>query len=97
MTAFYALSSFKITKFIYTTSSTHFCIKKESPKLAAKLWVLIEDIVKTPFSGKGKPEPLKGDLEGWWSRRIDQKHRLIYKYENDVLILSSCYGHYDDK
>jgi toxin YoeB len=72
-------------------------LKKESPKLPAKVWELIADIIKTPFTGKGKPEPLKGDLQGWWSRRVDQKHRLIYKYEEEIISLASCYGHYNDK
>lgn len=72
-------------------------LKKESPKLPAKVWELIANIIQTPFKGKGKPEPLKGDLQGWWSRRVDQKHRLIYKYEEEIISLASCYGHYNDK
>ncbi|CAA6827748.1 MAG: Unknown protein [uncultured Sulfurovum sp.] len=72
-------------------------LKKESPKLPTKIWELIANIIQTPFTGKGKPEPLKGDLQGWWSRRVDQKHRLIYKYEEEIISLASCYGHYNDK
>ena len=72
-------------------------LSKENNKLGSKVWDLIEDIFKHPFTGKGNPEALKHNLKGWWSRRINQKHRLIYKYEDDILILMSCYGHYDDK
>jgi toxin YoeB len=72
-------------------------LKKENAKYPTKLWELILDIFNTPFDGKGQPEPLKGDLSGWWSRRITQKHRLIYKVEEDNLIIASCYGHYGDK
>ena len=57
---------------------------------------LIENIIQTPFSGLGKPEPLKHNLAGYWSRRIDQQHRLIYKIdesENQLQIIS-CKDHY---
>ena len=69
-------------------------LRKENAKLAHKLWTLVFDIAKHPFDGLGKPEPLKGDLAGCWSRRIDEKHRLIYSVEKDIIHLLSCYGHY---
>ncbi|MEM6265152.1 MAG: Txe/YoeB family addiction module toxin [Bacteroidota bacterium] len=53
--------------------------------------------ISNPIKGLGSPERLKGDLQGWWSRRINQKHRLIYKVENGVIKLASCYGHYGDR
>lgn len=68
----------------------------EDKKLAYKVWDLVLDILKTPFSGIGKPEALKGDMSGYWSRRINQKHRLIYKVTETTVFLVSCYGHYDD-
>ena len=55
---------------------------------------LIRDIQRTPFQGIGKPEPLKHELTGLWSRRIDLEHRLVYKVENDVLSISHCRHHY---
>ncbi|MEM0995107.1 MAG: Txe/YoeB family addiction module toxin [Bacteroidota bacterium] len=55
------------------------------------------DTIENPFSGKGKPEPLKGDLSGFWSKRINDKHRMIYKVEEGILYIISFYGHYDDK
>lgn len=68
----------------------------EDKKLAYKVWDLVLDILKTPFRGIGKPEALKGDMSGYWSRRINQKHRLIYKVAETTIFLVSCYGHYDD-
>ena len=58
---------------------------------------LIKEISRTPFTGTGKPEPLRGDLTGFWSRRITGKHRLMYKVEQDLLIIASCKSHYSDK
>lgn len=72
-------------------------LKKENSKFPAKLLELILDIFKSPFDGIGKPEPLKGDLQGWWSRRITDKHRLVYRIKDDSLEIASCFGHYGDK
>ncbi len=63
-------------------------------KLLKKLNGLIKECTRTPFSGMGKPEPLKNELKGWWSRRIDQEHRLIYRVRDDVLEISQCRYHY---
>lgn len=56
---------------------------------------LIQDTLRTPFSGIGKPEPLKHGHAGFWSRRIDEEHRLIYRIANETLEIASCRGHYD--
>lgn len=56
---------------------------------------LIKDISRNPFDGIGKPEPLKGNLAGFWSRRIDGEHRLVYAVENETVLIFSCKGHYD--
>jgi toxin YoeB len=72
-------------------------LRKENPKFAVKLWDLILDIQIHPFDGLGEPEPLKGDLQGWWSRRITQEHRLVYRIHGQNLELASFYGHYGDK
>ena len=72
-------------------------LRKESAKLVAKMMDFIFDIFKHPFTGLGKPEALKGDLQGYWSRKINDKHRLVYKFEDGVLYIASCYGHYGDK
>ena len=55
---------------------------------------LIKDIKRTPFEGIGKPEPLKHDWSGYWSRRIDGEHRLVYKVTDDALIIAQCRYHY---
>lgn len=56
---------------------------------------LIKDARRDPFSGIGKPEPLKHDLSGLWSRRINETDRLVYCLLNDVLVILSCKGHYN--
>jgi toxin YoeB len=67
-----------------------------NPKLAKRLLRLIEETQRNPFGGTGKPEPLRGDLSGWWSKRIDQEHRLIYQVVGDALVIAQARGHYDD-
>jgi toxin YoeB len=59
-----------------------------------KINTLIKEIERTPFEGSGKPEPLKHNLSGWWSRRINLEHRLVYKIENDTIVISQCRFHY---
>jgi toxin YoeB len=56
---------------------------------------LIRDIQRDPFSGIGKPEPLKFNFSGYWSRRIDDEHRVVYKVDDDEIILAQLRGHYD--
>ena len=58
---------------------------------------MIKDIQRNGIKGLGKPEPLKDDLSGWFSRRINNKDRLVFKIEKDSLIIASCKGHYGDK
>ena len=55
---------------------------------------LIRDIQRSPFEGIGKPEPLKHQLSGYWSRRIDDENRLVYRVENDEITIAQCGGHY---
>lgn len=55
---------------------------------------LIKDTERNPFEGIGKPEPLKGDLSGFWSRHIDDTNRFVYRINNDKLEILSCRGHY---
>jgi len=57
---------------------------------------LIQDIERNGHSGIGKPEPLKHDLQGWWSRRIDDEHRLIYRIAGDEIQVLSCRFHYGE-
>ena len=69
--------------------------QKDDRKMVKKINELIKDILRTPFEGIGKPEPLKFELAGFWSRRIDQEHRLVYKIETDNILIISCRYHYD--
>ena len=71
----------------------HFWVETERRK-ALKILDLIEAPLKSPFEGIGKPELLKFELAGAWSRRIDQEHRLVYKVEKDELRVMSCRYHY---
>ena len=57
--------------------------------------LLIKDIKRSPFDGIGKPEPLKHDLSGYWSRRIDKENRIVYKVISDSIIIAMCRYHYD--
>ncbi len=63
-------------------------------KTALRIGDLIRDILRDPFTGIGKPEPLKYQFSGCWSRRINQEHRLIYKVTATSIIIFSCYYHY---
>jgi toxin YoeB len=69
--------------------------QKEDKKMLGKINDLIKDIQKAPYKGIGKPEPLKFDLAGFWSRRIDLEHRLVYQYHEDQILIYSCRYHYD--
>ncbi len=69
----------------------------EDKKILRKINLLIKDIQRTPFEGLGKPEALKYDLAGFWSRRIDREHRLVYQYINQEILIYSCKYHYDSK
>jgi toxin YoeB len=66
----------------------------EDKKIYAKIVELIKDIDRQPFTGLGKPEPLKYELKGLWSRRITNEHRLIYKITDEEIIIVSCRFHY---
>ena len=69
---------------------------KNNARLAVKVMDLVAATEKQPFEGLGKPEPLKHELSGLWSRRIDQTHRLVYEVEieTETVIFISCQGHY---
>ena len=63
-------------------------------KKALKIIKLIKEIQKNPFEGIGKPEPLKHDLSGCWSRRIDREHRLVYQVSDEKIRILACRYHY---
>lgn len=62
--------------------------------LVLRINELIKECLRTPFSGRGKPEPLRGSLSGFWSRRITREHRLVYRVEGERLLIAQCRYHY---
>ena len=69
--------------------------QSEDRRMLKKINDLIKDIQRTPYEGMGKPEPLKYDLSGLWSRRIDREHRLVYQANETEILIFSCRYHYD--
>lgn len=69
----------------------------QDKKTLRKINNLLKDIDRNGYEGLGKPEPLVGDFSGYWSRRIDTKNRIVYKIENNQIIIVQCGSHYRDK
>jgi toxin YoeB len=69
--------------------------KSGNKAILRKINLLIEEILESPFVGTGKPEPLKYDLIGFWSRRINREHRLVYEVTDEIIIILSLKGHYE--
>ena len=70
---------------------------KQDRKTLKRILQLIKDIDRNDYDGIGKPEPLVGDLSGYWSRRIDQVNRIVYKIEQNTIKIVQCGSHYRDK
>ena len=68
----------------------------QDKKTLKRINMLLRDIERGNYDGIGKPEPLKGEMRGFWSRRIDDVNRLVYRISDDVLEILSCKGHYED-
>lgn len=69
--------------------------QKTNKKILKRINELLEDISRNPHTGLGKPEPLKYKYKGFWSRRIDGEHRLIYKFKENEILIAKCRFHYD--
>lgn len=69
---------------------------EQDKKTLKRINTLITAAARDPFAGIGKPEPLRGSLSGYWSRRIDDTHRLVYRATDDELVIIACRFHYDD-
>ena len=69
--------------------------QKTNKKNLKKINELLKDISRTPFTGLGKPEALKHKYQGYWSRRIDKEHRLIYRLTEEEVLIAKCRFHYD--
>lgn len=70
--------------------------QNQDKKTLKRINILLKDIERGNFDGIGKPEPLKGDMSGFWSRRIDDVNRLVYRISGNVMEIVSCKGHYED-
>ena len=68
----------------------------QDKKTLKRINALIKDIQRSPYEEIGKPEPLRGNLSGLWSRRIDETNRIVYFEQEEVVYIISCLGHYDD-
>ena len=66
----------------------------QDKKTLKRINALLNDIKRNPFDGIGKPEPLKGNLSGFWSRRIDEENRIVYFEKDDIVYIVACRGHY---
>ena len=71
--------------------------QEHDKKCFKKILKLLKDIERNGYHGIGKPEPLIGDLSGYWSRRIDHKNRIVYKIKDDTIMIIQCGSHYRDK
>lgn len=69
----------------------------QDKKTLRRINALIKDIQRSPFEGLGKPEPLKGNYQGWWSRRIDEVNRIVYRAEAKQIVIAQCRTHYSTK
>ena len=70
--------------------------QEQDKKTLKRINVLIKDIQRNTFEGIGKPEALRGNLSGFWSRRIDEVNRIVYKEKDGAIIIVACRGHYED-
>ncbi len=85
-------------RIVFTPSAwaDYLWFQENDRRLLRRINLLIQDATREPFSGIGKPEPLKADLAGYWSRRIDEKHRLVYEATAAALIIIACRFHYGE-
>lgn len=67
----------------------------QDKKTLKRINALLNDLKRNPFDGIGKPEPLKGNLSGFWSRRIDEANRIVYFEKDDIVYVVACRGHYE--
>lgn len=84
-------------KYVFVDESweDYLYLQKTDKKKLKRINDLLKDISRTPYEGLGKPEPLKHKYSGFWSRRIDSEHRLIYRYEEEQILIAKCRFHYD--
>lgn len=83
-------------RFVPDAWDTYVWWQSQDRKTLKRINTLIEAAAREPFAGLGKPEPLVGNLAGYWSRRIDGAHRLVYRATEPELVIIACRFHYDD-
>ena len=83
------------TSFTPTSWEDYVYWQNQDKKTLKRINILIKECLRTPFEGIGKPEPLLGDLAGFWSRRIDEKNRLVYEVTDAAITIISCRYHYE--
>ena len=95
---FYSESNLRLMKLLWEDRawSDYLYWQTQDKKTLKRINALIKDIQRSPYQGIGKPEPLRGNLSGWWSRRIDETNRIVYYEQGEVIYIISCLGHYDD-
>ena len=71
--------------------------QSQDKKTLKRINAIIKDMQRTPYEGLGKPEPLKENLTGWWSRRIDEANRIVYRVKDNALVIAACRNHYGDE
>ena len=84
-------------KFSPTALDEFFCLAKREKRIFKALVKIIEDTQRNGIGGLGHPEQLSGNLSGWWSKRLDEANRMVFRIEYDTVIISKCYTHYGDK
>ena len=87
-----------MSKFLFTEDAweDYLYWQIRDKKILKRINQLLQDIERNGYNGIGKPEPLRGDLSGFWSRRIDDEHRIVYRVTEDRVEIIQCRGHYDD-
>lgn len=87
-----------MSKFLFTEDAweDYLYWQTQDKKMLKRINQLLQDIERNGYNGIGKPEPLRGDLSGFWSRRIDDEHRIVYRVTEDRVEIIQCRGHYDD-
>lgn len=87
-----------MSKFLFTEDAweDYLYWQTQDKKILKRINQLLQDIERNGYNGIGKPEPLQGDLSGFWSRRIDDEHRIVYRVTEDRVEIIQCRGHYDD-
>ena len=86
----------KMSKIVFTEQAwkDYLYWQTQDKKTLKRINQLLEDIERNGYSGIGKPEPLKGNLSGYWSRRIDDTHRVVYRLSGELIEVLQCRGHY---